>query len=1851
MIDPAGDLYVAGTSSSGALVGTAGAAIPEATAGTTNSFVAKFSPALSLDWLTFSGGSRIVASALAANAFAVYVAGTTYGADLPVSQAAVEPVPASGSMQNGFVESFSADGSTLSYATYLTGTNGDTTPAGIAVDSAGDAWLVGETSASGFPTVAALIPDIVSNPSGFALELTPAGDSLTWSTFVPGAGLSAIALDPAGGTLWIAGAVALGEFPVDTVAMRLVPTTYQVLLRMTADGSAVESGTVIAPGAQSTLAPGGDGGAWIGGEFAAETAPMLPSPTLAQTGDGYAVHVASTGTIDQTARFGGLPQGNLAFASLPLSVSGLAVDPAAELVLAGAIAPTASATLLGSQRYELALRNAPTAALPSAVSEGAQAAGTCGGSLCAGSSGFLAKLNLTFAHSAFAFAADALPRITFSNLGSAPAGDLVLTSTAGTLSSTCPAMLPPGGQCDLLLAGGSAGLLTATTSSGDVQTLQHGTYAAPGDTLVFDPKELDFGIQTASSAAGRQTVTVSNLGPAPQTFVSGDVAPGAPSPFSEAVSDCTQASDGSRKVLAAGASCHITLAFSAASAALDGFVSGQWPIGEGQVFLTGYEQSASLSVSANVIDFGTVLYGGLMSPRFLYLSNSGDTPAIHTPLTLPANSPFTVTDSCSALLQPKTACRLRIDYASLVAPAVDSVTLTLDQGLTVPLTGATVLSGTAPGSPFNPDLRVTPASAAFTTPVVVTQVSSSSQTVTIANTGKSTLPLSLAILGDFTQTSNCAGSLTPGATCSVAVSFVPSQPGLRNGLLSLTGGAGSAPEQIRLSGFGAAIFAGGNGTLGFGPDPIGQPLVQFYKVTQPFTQLSVATSGPYLVTLIEDTGLGHGQPPLSDYVSAGSGTCLNCWVAVLFDPVAPGAQAGTLRLSSTSGGSPYLLQLSGTGLAVTGLIVTPAMQDFGPVPVDSTSGSALVSLTNLSSSGEAITLSAPIVSNPFSLLPAPLEYPGCAASLAYSDTCVVSVAFTPNTPGATAGTLTWTTSAGIATANLSGTGIPDPGVALTPASLTFSPGSATQSVRLQNLGTASLQVGNPATGTASFASSSTCASLAPGGVCTVTVVFTPGAQPVSDTLTIPITNGSGAAAQTVAYLVPLTGAYAASAAGLTLSPATAQFGPSVTGQVGPARIFTLTNLTPVNLSLSTSVPAQFAVLGTPCSALVANGTCTFTLASVPLVNGAISGSLVVNAIPASGDPSMTALSYAESYGVGSGTLTLGGGLIVESVFNFGQIASGQTASQTFTLTAGPTAPVTVRRLTTAAPFAVSSTCEASLAAGASCSVTVSYAPLNQVTGGTVSAIAIADSGQLTIESDAETSPAVLLLAGQAGPAAVAAPSNHVSLTGFTLSSQSLSFAETAVGDQSAAQPLILTNSGTAALHIGQVSATSDFAVTNHCAIVAPGEACSIDVESTPQTAGTHIAALAIVSDASTSLDFVSLLSVGIASPLTFSPASLDFGEVLLGSAATLPVSLANTGSTPLAITSIAATGDYAAGGDCPISPATLASAGSCTVQVTFSPAMTGTRSGVLSVVSSSSTRPLTINLTGTGTASQLVITPGSLAFGSIATGASASLPLTLTNQGTAPVNHLVLSVGSPYAVTLPCTASTLAVGASCTVELSFSPAIVGAQDGTLRVSSSDPQSPALIPLTGTGIANAGFLLTVAGGTSETLSIGAGSFATFSLTAAPLGSFAGSVALTCLPLETVQYANCSLLTASLMLAGGPAAATATVNTITLGSGVANAPAAGWLRPIRSLALALLVSGMLLARRGNRRPWSRLLRSAALLTMLSVSAVTGCGSSSNAHYTSPGTYSFQVTANSTSGVVLTQSVTLTVIVTAR
>jgi len=1894
-LDPAGNVYVTGTTDSGTLTATSGAAFGSASGSAINSFVAKFGASLgNPTFVTFCGGGSMEASSIAATSDAVFITGGIYATTLPVTAAGIIQAPAFDSQWNGFVEKFSASGSSLLYATYLSGASGNTTPAAIVADGADDAYIAGTTTAPGYPTVAALVPNVLATQAlgattGFLTKLTPAGDGITFSTFIPGAGISSLAIDPVANNLLLSGSVSLGQFPVASVSTPLTAVSYQVLVRMTMDGSTVLGSTVLAPGTQSFVAAGASGTAWVDGSLGL---PLLPLTALSTIGNSFAVRVNAANLVDQTARFGGIATSNPNSASAQVALTGVAVDASGDALVGGSFAPSASQSLLATQTFDLPLNNAPTTAFPSTVRGAVLPVSACNGSLCAGAAAYLAKLTIpasaAAATSALALSVDDSPNLTLRNLGSAQASGVQIAVSGGfTQANNCGATLAAGGECSIALTGTGPGSITVSAANSAAQTqplpaLASGVVQLP---VVFSPKELDFGVVSAASGAVTRTITVTNLTQQSQSFASQwDIGSRTTLPytFAETTSDCTLS--GSNYLLAPDGICHITVGLTASSTATnDGSVQQNWLIGARDVQMTAYGQAAALSLSATEIDFGTQYTGGLRPGRFLYLSNNSTTRFAHSAVTLPAASPFSVTDNCPSTLEPQTVCQLKLAYQNAHTPAADAETLSLDQGLTALLTGRSLPQPAVNGASVNPNLSVSTTSLNFANAVVVTGVSSETHTLIIQNTG--TTAFALALSGDFTDSTNCGATLLGGASCNVAFTFVPSQPGTRQGLLAVTAGAGTTPVYVALSGVGTGIISpANNGTVNFGGVIAGEPSVEWFKITQPFTSFTVATASttlgaPYTAILVEDIGYGHGQPASSAFTTGATGPCLNCWVGVQFTPPATGLETGTLTISSAAAGSPYVLSLSGNGLPLTGLLLTPVVQDFGPVPINSASASELFAVTNLVAGGSSVTVATPAVTGNFALSNAVSGGATCGGALAYTASCFVEIAFAPAAAGPLTGTLSLQAGSTTATAALTGYGEADPGLSLTPNALVFNnvPGSTStqQTVTLMNTSTSAEQVGavvatTTSSSATSFSASSNCGTLTAGATCAIAVGFTPATAQAAGTLTIPVTSTVGGAPVLTNYTVPLTGAYTTEDEGLEIVASDAEYGPQATGASGVTRQFTINNLTAKSLSLTIALPRQFVLSGAPCAGLAPYASCNFSVAFLPLDNGDLTGTLFAEATPTDGSATLDGIGYVEGYGIGGGTLAVTGGLQPGDVLSFGQAPSGQSVQKILTLTnASTTATLTIRRITSEWPFLSTTTCGATLAPAASCTVTLSYTPINQVAAGSSPPVSTADVGELVIESDAGSSPDLIDLTGSSTPVTVASPSNIAPLATLMPSQSSLTFANTMVGNVSAPQSVTLDNTGTATLNILGIQASPDYTVSSNCASILAGASCTLTVTFTPQSStqqgsgsGMRASAIEISSNATTSLEFISLVGVSSPSSLTLAASSLNFGNVLVGANSTLTVQMTNTGTSAITFgvlsastTLSAAAGDYSvAAGTCPQPGLALAAGTSCMAQVEFAPTQSGTITGTLSIASSASTLPLVVALTGVGEQSHMLITPASLSFGSIAVGSPASLSLTLSNNGTAPITGISLATTGDYAVTVPCPVSTLAVGGSCGVTVTFTPTKLGTDNGTLTVTSSDATSPDTVPLTGTGFVNGTFTLSVDGGTSSTATVASGSPANYNLTVTPGNNFSGTVVLNCTPIAAAEYATCSLLPSSVTLSGAAQNAVATLNTVTeVSSNSLPATPGGRRRSLGGTALCLLFPALIFtwkARTSRHKAWRRDGPIAwAIFSAIMLLSANGCGGgssvSSNLRYSPAGSYQYQVTASSVSGgVQITQTVAL-------
>ncbi len=296
--------------------------------------------------------------------------------------------------------------------------------------------------------------------------------------------------------------------------------------------------------------------------------------------------------------------------------------------------------------------------------------------------------------------------------------------------------------------------------------------------------------------------------------------------------------------------------------------------------------------------------------------------------------------------------------------------------------------------------------------------------------------------------------------------------------------------------------------------------------------------------------------------------------------------------------------------------------------------------------------------------------------------------------------------------------------------------------------------------------------------------------------------------------------------------------------------------------------------------------------------------------------------------VASAASALAAGLTVSPLtIAFGNVVFGVTGAtstaHTVTISdpaAGPPISSLSIQLTGTNPgdFQISNnTCGATLAPGTKCILKVTFTPTTLGARGANLAI-----------SDSANSNAAAVTLGGTGVAGK-----------LTITPLTLSFGNTVVGATSVAKTTSLRNPNTVALHIDSVSPSGAFSIASDgCSgsDLAPAATCAIKTMFSPTQTGTQNGNLTFTDDAADSPQSEALTGIGILANLTFSPLSLGFGRVHVGSvSATKSVTIGNPNILPLHITSIgAATPFEVVANTCGSS---IAAGGNCQVSVTFNP--------------------------------------------------------------------------------------------------------------------------------------------------------------------------------------------------------------------------------------------------------------------------------------------------------------------------
>jgi len=606
----------------------------------------------------------------------------------------------------------------------------------------------------------------------------------------------------------------------------------------------------------------------------------------------------------------------------------------------------------------------------------------------------------------------------------------------------------------------------------------------------------------------------------------------------------------------------------------------------------------------------------------------------------------------------------------------------------------------------------------------------------------------------------------------------------------------------------------------------------------------------------------------------------------------------------------------------------------------------------------------------------------------------------------------------------------------------------TQNVSVTNTGTVSVNITQATFSNSQFALSGTTLPMALGVAQSgsLSVVVTPtAAGNVSGTLTV--TGDGGSTPATVALSANAVGA---SQPQISLSQSSINFGTVSVGSTGNSSLV-ISNLgsAPLTVSVIGVTGAGFAVSGVTTPATInPSSSATLGVTFTPAAASAASGSITIT----SNDPTNPTLAVPLS---GTGSNTAAGQLSASPAsVNFGSVAvGGSSGAQQIVVSNTGTAAVNITAVVlNGSVFAVTGA-TAPVTVNPSSSITLS-ATFSPTTSGSA-------SGSITITSSASNPSLSIALSGTGTQA------------GLSVSPASFNFGSVADG-QTKSETFTVTNTGTASLTISQIGESGGaFSVSGLAtpATIPAGGTTTFSVLFDPTTAGSLTGSVSITSSAPSSPTAVALSGTGTAAApsLTASPTSLSFPSIAVGNSGTQTVTITNNGTASATISAVTVNAkDFSSSGIA--AGLTIGAGQSAAMSVVFSPSASENITGNITVMSAQGSTAV-VTVSGSGIQPALTITPSSANFGNVTIGSPSTQPIQLTNSGTATLTITgVTASGTGFSTSSLSLPISLAAGHSSSFNVQFSPASAGAASGSVTVASNAPNSPATIPLSGTGVA-------------------------------------------------------------------------------------------------------------------------------------------------------------------------------------
>ena len=1014
------------------------------------------------------------------------------------------------------------------------------------------------------------------------------------------------------------------------------------------------------------------------------------------------------------------------------------------------------------------------------------------------------------------------------------------------------------------------------------------------------------------------------------------------------------------------------------------------------------------------------------------------------------------------------------------------------------VTGTLRIRGTAPGTPVftmplhgtatpepSPRMKVRPRTLDYGE---VQALTSQTETITIRNNGTADLVIRTLSLTDrssrdfeIKRAPQLPVSVTPGSNARVRVRYSPSAPGVASGALRIVG---NDPDQPT-----ATVSLNGIGTPEPAPQISATPTALAFGEVQEnrsrrltLTVRNTGTATLRLTDLILDGTAFHLTDAYDFPIRIRTQSLVP--INVAYEPIAPGSDSGTLRIVNNSPETPeVVVALSGYAIAEPKprIEVAPLSADFADVQIGSrrrlpirlfNTGTAPLNVTAMRVDGGpsgAFTLADNL---------APV-------TVVEGSSIRVYVNFAPVEEGSVTGTFYAESNADNAdgiSVGLSGTGLPEPlpQIGVAPAIVEFPEveigASRVERVTIRNTGTDDLIVtaldidGGEDNEFRVRRAPTLPVTVLPEGSIEVRLAYKPTtAGSATGTLTIASNDP-----ETPAVVLPLGGVGApaptpqVAASTVTLSFAEVEVGHTRERDVVLTNVGNAT-LTIREINVESEPEGVFALAEVSNAAGVSTDEISVAPQSelpigvvfVPEAVGLVTGTLELTSDAANAEVLTVSL---DGMGTEAPMPTL---TVSPEAVDFGALAIGRTRTLIVNMLNEGTEDLTISDLELIAADGVSFELGVipELPAVVPPDTTVTAA-IRFVPGEERSA-----TGTFRISSDDPDNPeTVLPVSGEALPEPVAR---------LTASPSPVRFGEVVV-ETTTTLKLSLANDGNADLNVTGLTVNGGpnnvFRLSGGRSApftVAPGEVEMVDIVFAPVVGGLVTGTVDIQSNASNAPEtIVSLRGTGTAPEITLSPDELNFSGVPVGASRTIAVTAANTGTAALVISAITIEGaDFTLGAGS-ATPATLQPNDTLTFDVIYQPSRPGTVSGAVRVSNNTTDNPQAeIPLRGTGTVPEIAVVPNAVGFGGVVLEQREVVAVTITNEGAADLDISSVTVtGDAFSVRgVPVGTTTLSLGESLTVDVTFAPLELGAANGSLQILSNAPTSPTQVPLSGNGL--------------------------------------------------------------------------------------------------------------------------------------------------------------------------------------